>query len=81
MILYFFPITMITRTTLNTCKTVSEYFYSGVFFYFTGQTHLNMFFSLVDEGRENPNTTKSGYHRHASETPFKWRFAGGPMIT
>ena len=22
-----------------------------------------------------------GHHRHASETPFKWRFAGGPMMT
>ena len=22
----------------------------------------------------------SGYHRHTSKTPFKWRFAGGPMI-
>ena len=22
-----------------------------------------------------------GQHRHASETPFKWRFAGGPMVT
>ena len=21
-----------------------------------------------------------GHHRYASETPFKWRFAGGPMI-
>ena len=21
-----------------------------------------------------------GYHRYASETPFKWRFAGGPMM-
>ena len=21
-----------------------------------------------------------GQHRHASETPFKWRFAGGPMM-
>ena len=21
-----------------------------------------------------------GHHRDASETPFKWRFAGGPMI-
>ena len=21
----------------------------------------------------------SGHHRHASETPFKWRFAGGQM--
>ena len=22
-----------------------------------------------------------GHHRHASETPFKWRFAGGPLMT
>ena len=22
-----------------------------------------------------------GHHWHASETPFKWRFAGGPMMT
>ena len=22
----------------------------------------------------------SGYHLHASEAPFKWRFAGGPMM-
>ena len=22
-----------------------------------------------------------GHHRHASETPFKWRFAGRPMMT
>ena len=21
-----------------------------------------------------------GHHQHASETPFKWRFAGGPMM-
>ena len=21
-----------------------------------------------------------GHHRHASETPFKWRSAGGPMM-
>ena len=21
-----------------------------------------------------------GYHRHAYKTPFKWRFAGGPMM-
>ena len=27
---------------------------------------------LVDEGREDPNITKSG--------PFEWRFAGGPMM-
>ena len=21
-----------------------------------------------------------GHHRHASKTPFKWRFTGGPMM-
>ena len=21
-----------------------------------------------------------GHHQHASETPFKWRFVGGPMV-
>ena len=21
-----------------------------------------------------------GHHQHTSETPFKWRFAGGPMM-
>ena len=35
---------------------------------------------LVNEGREDPNTTKVGHHRPASETPFQWRFAGGPML-
>ena len=29
-----------------------------------------------DEGREG----QTGHHRPASETPFKWRFAGEPMI-
>ena len=33
---------------------------------------------------ENHKATKlaflSGYHRPASETPSKWRFAGGPMM-
>ena len=23
---------------------------------------------------------KEGHHQHASETPFKWRFAGGPFV-
>ena len=30
---------------------------------------------------KGPNSTKSGCHYWpASETPFKWRFAGGPMM-
>ena len=36
-------------------------------------------FCLVDEGIDDANITKMGRHRPASETPFKWRFAGGPM--
>ena len=33
-------------------------------------------FFLVYEGREDT----AGHHRPASETPFKWRFAGVPMM-
>ena len=28
----------------------------------------------------NHKATKLGQHRHAREMPFKWRFAGGPML-
>ena len=35
----------------------------------------NVFF-LVYEGREDT----AGHHRPASETPFKWLFAGVPMM-
>ena len=32
--------------------------------------------------RKLPNQQSMlGHHQHASETPFKWRFAGGPMMT
>ena len=38
-------------------------------------------FFLVDEGREDPNTTlKVGHHWPSSKTPFNWRFAGWPMM-
>ena len=38
-------------------------------------------FFLVHKGGEDPNTTKSGdHHCPASETPFTWRFASGPMM-
>ena len=35
---------------------------------------------LDDEGREDKNATKSSQHRLTSETPLKWRFAGGPKM-
>ena len=35
---------------------------------------------LVEYGIEGPNTTISGPSSAASETPFKWRFAGGSMV-
>ena len=46
---------------------------------------MTCFFSLVcflvDKGREGPNITLIGpLHRPASETPFKWHFAGVPMM-
>ena len=31
-------------------------------------------------GKKIQIALKAGYHRPASETPFKWRFAGGPMM-
>ena len=39
------------------------------------------FFFFFDKGIEDPNSTKSGSSSAHSETPFKWRFAGGPMMT
>ena len=33
---------------------------------------LNSNAVLVDEGREDPNTTKAGHHRPTSETPIKY---------
>ena len=39
------------------------------------------FFFLVDEGREDPDTTdEAGHHWPASKTPWKWCFAGGQMM-
>ena len=36
---------------------------------------------LVDEGRESKETPLNiDHHQHASEAPFEWRFAGGPMM-
>ena len=36
------------------------------------------FFVLVDEGREDPNTTTNG--PSSARQPAKCRFAGGPMV-
>ena len=40
-----------------------------------------LYFFSIDEGREYQNTTISGPSSAASETPFKWRFAGVTMMT
>ena len=45
-----------------------------------GSKFDNVFF-LVDEGIEGPNITINGPSTAASEMPFKWHFAGGPMMT
>ena len=39
-----------------------------------GGSNLDNVF-LVDDGREDPNTTKAGHHWPASETPLNCRFA------
>ena len=38
------------------------------------------FFFFLMRGKKIQITLKAGHHRPASETPFKWRFAGGPMM-
>ena len=38
-------------------------------------------FSFLDEGRERIQIPQErGHHRPVSETAFKWRFSGGPMM-
>ena len=44
-----------------------------------GGPTLTTFFSLMREGRIQIPLL-AGYQRPASKTPFKWRFAGGPML-
>ena len=50
-----------------------------IFFFRLGPTLTN-FSVLVDEERGDANTLKAGNHGPASETPFKGRFASGPMM-
>ena len=46
-------------------------------FYQSGPA-LTVFF--VDVGRYNQNTTKTGHHRPARETPFRWRADDCPTL-
>ena len=47
-----------------------------------GGSNFDFSFKLTRvETREDPNTTKSGHHRPASDPPYIWRFAGVPMMT
>ena len=42
--------------------------------------HRNTGPDLLKSTRLPSQHSMLGHHRHASETPFKWRFAGGPML-
>ena len=44
-----------------------------------GSNFDNVFFCLMRVGRIQMPLL-AGHQRHTSETPFKWRFAGRPMI-
>ena len=44
---------------------------SDVFFFF---------FFFFDEGKEDPNSTKTGHNRPANETPFRWRADDDPTL-
>ena len=48
----------------------------------TLKNHKNIgFLSSPKNDTKLPNQhSMSGHHQHASETPFKWRFAVGPMM-
>ena len=48
--------------------------------YVRGDPLLKTFFFLAMRGGMIQITLKAGHHRPTSETPFKWRFAGGPMM-
>ena len=43
-------------------------------------TTLFFFFRFFLRGERNEVALKAGIHRPSSETPFKWRFAGIPMM-
>ena len=45
-----------------------------------GGSNSKTVFLLVDEGIEDPISLQMGHHRPAIETPFKWRFAGMPIM-
>ena len=45
-----------------------------------GSNSDNVFFPFFFRGEMIQISLKSGHHRHPSETPFKWRFAGVPMM-
>ena len=44
-----------------------------------GGSTLTVFF-LIDDGREDPNTSISGPSLAVSKTPFKWHFTGMPLM-
>ena len=44
------------------------------------QRGVNFFFLFLIRGKRIQIALKAGHHGPASETPFKWRFAGGPML-
>ena len=44
-----------------------------------GSNYENVFFSLMRGGRVNLSLW-AGHHWPASESPFKWRFVGVPMM-
>ena len=76
-ILYFFGVFTVCQSTVSgfsVCKACAdpESFARG------GPT-LTTFFLLMRGGRIQISL-KAGRHRPTSETPFKWRFAGVPML-
>ena len=68
------------RNGLKTLKMYNDYSMRGSrMFCQRGSSFDNVFFFSLIRGRiQKP--LLAGHQRSASETPFKWRFAGGPMM-
>ena len=55
------------------------YFIIYKFFIYFFYLFIYLFIFFFDAWNQIP--LKSGHHRPANETPLKWRFAGGPLMT
>ena len=44
------------------------------------QVFITAYWSSINSTDPSPMNVKAGHFQPASETPFKWRFTGGPKV-